>query len=135
MLREFEEKHIAYNFSSGKSEIPKSFNDIKRFQIVVIKDHDSYLIKRVIGLPGETIEYKEGKLLINNQEVNDPYYKDNNTDDFPEYTLCDDCYYVMGDNRSGSSDSREFGCIPLDKVEGRVKTRIWPLSEFGKIDD
>ena len=42
--------------------------------------------------------------------------------------------FVMGDNREGSSDSREFGCIPLDKVEGRVTYRIWPLSEFGKID-
>ena len=56
------------------------------------------------------------------------------TVDYP-VTVDDDCVFVMGDNRSGSSDSREFGCVPLDKVEGRVSFRIWPLSEFGKIDD
>lgn len=113
------------------NKIGMKFNDIKRFQIVVIKDHDSYLIKRIIGLPGETIEYKDGKLLINNKEVKDPYYKNNNTDDFEKTTICDDCYFVMGDNRSNSKDSRLIGNVKEEDILGTTKVIIFPISNIG----
>ena len=53
---------------------------------------------------------------------------------FYDVQVPEGCIFVMGDNRTGSLDSREFGCIPLDKVEGRVSIRIWPLNKFGKVD-
>lgn len=112
------------------NKISMKFKDIKRFQIVVIKANDSYLIKRVIGLPGETIEYKDGKLLINNKEYKDPYYK-NNTLDFDKVVIPKEHYYVLGDNRSDSIDSRIIGTISKDDILGTTKLIIFPISNIG----
>lgn len=97
-------------------------------------------IKRVIGLPGDHIEIKAGNVYVNDKLLPEKYLqsdvktylpKDGITDDFvvPEGYI-----FAMGDNRMGSSDCRQFGCIPRDKVEGKVIGRIWPLNKFGKID-
>lgn len=112
------------------NKIGMKVTDIERFQIVVIKTDDSYLIKRVIGLPGETIEYKDGKLLINNKETNDPYYK-NNTLDFEQVTIPNNYYYVMGDNRGNSIDSRIIGVIPKEDILGTTKLIIFPIKNIG----
>ena len=102
------------------NKIGMKINDIKRFQIVVIKTSDSYLIKRVIGLPGETIEYKDEKLYINGKKIKDPYYK-NNTLDFDKVKIGKNEYFVMGDNRSNSIDSRIIGNIPEKDILGTTK--------------
>ena len=101
---------------------------------------ESY-IKRVIALPGEHLEIKDGKVYINGEELDEPYLQDNvvtqaGTEQNPYYDLIvpENCVFVMGDNRSGSTDSRSFGCVPLDKLEGTVWIRFWPLNLFGKID-
>jgi len=112
------------------NKIGMKFDDIKRFQIVVIKTDDSYLIKRVIGLPGETVEYKDEKLYINGKEIKDPYYKDN-TLDFDKVKIPKEHYYVMGDNRSNSIDSRILGTIPKKDIMGTTKLVIFPFSNFG----
>lgn len=112
------------------NKIGMKINDIKRFQIVVIKTDDSYLIKRIIGLPGETIEYKEGKLYINEKEIDDPYYK-NNTLDFESIKIPKNNYFVMGDNRSNSIDSRILGTIPKKDILGTTKLIIFPISNIG----
>ena len=105
-------------------------NDIKRFQIVVIKTSDSYLIKRVIGLPGETIEYKNEKLYINGKKIKDPYYK-NNTLDFDKVKIGKNEYFVMGDNRANSIDSRIIGNIPEKDILGTTKLIIFPFNNIG----
>ena len=112
-------------------------NDIKRFDIVVINEGDKDLIKRVIGLPGETIEYKNNKLYINGKETFDPY-PSTETDDFSitdigHTKIPGDCYFVMGDNRANSLDSRypSIGVIRKNLIEGRAKFRIWPLNKIG----
>ena len=95
-------------------------------------------IKRVIGVGGDHVLIKNGKVYVNDRELEEVYLNGIETPrkgDFYDVVVPEGYLFVMGDNRSGSSDSRAFGCIPLDKVEGRVTTRIWPLSEFGKIDD
>lgn len=112
------------------NKIGMKFNDIKRFQIIVIKTDKSYLIKRVIGLPGEVISYKDGKLYINEKVVDDPYYK-NNTEDFEPVKIPNGYYFVMGDNRSNSMDSRIIGPIKKDDIMGTTKLVIFPLSNIG----
>ena len=112
------------------NKIGMKLKDIKRFQIVVIDTHESYLIKRVIGLPGETIEYKNGKLYINDKEVKDPSYKDN-TLDFEKVKIPKNYYFVMGDNRADSIDSRILGPISKDDILGTTKLIIFPISNIG----
>jgi signal peptidase I len=107
------------------------FNDIQRFDVVVVKndaDKDK-IIKRVIGLPNETIIYRNNKLYINNEEVKvDIVFKD--TDDF-EYTTKDNEYFVMGDNRPVSKDSRYLGAFKREKIVGKVSIRLFPFNKFG----
>ena len=98
-------------------------------------------IKRVIGLPGDHIELKDGKVYLNGKELDESSYLPDGTETYGRYDniLCDfivpeGYVFAMGDNRSGSQDCRAFGCIPKEKVEGRVVFRIWPLTKFGAIN-
>lgn len=96
-------------------------------------------IKRVIGVAGDHVKINnDGSVYVNDQKLNETYLveglKTPITGEFYDLVVPENHIFVMGDNRNGSSDSREFGCIPLSKVEGRVTYRIWPLNKFGKID-
>ena len=102
-------------------EISYRFSDIERFDIVVVKEEDEYLIKRVIGLPGETVEYVKED------------FKHKETFDFST-TLGKDEYFIMGDNRTNSTDSRVFGPISRDKIMGKTSLTILPISRFGNKD-
>lgn len=113
-------------------EISYRFSDIERFDIVVVKEEDEYLIKRVIGLPGETVEYKNDKLYIDGKYVKEDF-KHKETFDFST-TLGKDEYFIMGDNRTNSTDSRVFGPISRDKVMGKTSLTILPISRFGNKD-
>ena len=105
---------------------------IKRWDIIVIDTDTTHLIKRVIALPGEIIKYENGKLYINNQEIEDKYSL-TKTEDFKEVKIGKNEYFVMGDNRFISQDSRTIG--PIDKSEIRGKTNIilFPIDRFGII--
>lgn len=113
-------------------EISYRFSDIERFDIVVVKEEDEYLIKRVIGLPGETVEYKNDKLYIDGKYVKEDF-KHKETFDFST-TLGKDEYFIMGDNRTNSTDSRVFGPISRDKIMGKTLLTILPISRFGNKD-
>ena len=122
------------------NKITYRVSDIKRFDIVVIDEGDKHIIKRVIGLPGESVEYKNNVLYINGEKVDDPY-PSTKTDDFSiqdvgHKKVPGDTYFVMGDNREDSLDSRypSVGVIKKDKILGRVRLRIWPLNKFGFVD-
>lgn len=98
---------------------------------------DSY-IKRVIALPGEHVEIKDGKVYINKQELDEPYLQDRIVTSvegpgFDDFIVPENYIFAMGDNRNNSTDCREFGCIPLEKIESVVAIRIWPLNVFGKV--
>jgi signal peptidase I len=87
------------------------------------------LIKRVIGLPGETVESRDGHILINGQVLNEPYLgPDVLTGPVEKTTIPPDHYWVMGDNRPNSRDSRFFGTIPKSLIVGRAFVRVWPLN-------
>lgn len=113
-------------------EISYRFSDIERFDIVVVKEEDEYLVKRVIGLPGETVEYKNDKLYIDGKYVKEDF-KHKETFDFST-TLGKDEYFIMGDNRTNSTDSRVFGPISRDKIMGKTSLTILPISRFGNKD-
>lgn len=112
-------------------------NEIKRFDIVVIDEGDKHIIKRVIGLPGETIEYKNNKLYINGEELNDPYPStetdDFNITDIGHVKIPGNTYFVMGDNRANSLDSRypSVGVIKKNLIIGRARLVIWPFNKIG----
>ncbi len=88
-------------------------------------------IKRVIGLPGETVEGKSGKIFINGRELVEPYLAEDPVGDFPPKVIPKDQLWVMGDNRNRSSDSRVFGPIKESKIVGRAILRIWPVNRLG----
>ena len=117
----------------------KTNKNYKRFDIVVINSDGTKIIKRIIGLPGESIEYKNNSLYINNKYVKDVSKEitaDFSLEELYGYAIIPEGYYfVMGDNRDGSSDSRDtrIGLIKKSDIKGKAKFRIWPLSKFGKV--
>ena len=123
-------------------ELTYRFRDPFRGEIVVFKyprDPSQYFIKRVIGLPGETVEVTGGNVIIYNTEhpngvVVEEDYLDESTTGKVRVTLGEDEYYVFGDNRDSSLDSRSFGPITRDDVIGRVWVRGLPVSRIGTFD-
>ena len=110
-------------------KITYRFQDIKRFDIVVLDNEDEYIIKRVIGLPGEKIVYKNNKLYVNGQQVKENY-SHKETEDF-EVTVPKDAYFVLGDNRVNSVDSRILGSFSKSKVLGKANLIIFPFNRVG----
>ena len=111
-------------------KIGMKINGINRFDIVVIQTSQSKIIKRVIGLPGEIIEYKDNKLYINDKEVEDPY-PSQITGDIERQLIPENTYYVLGDNRTDSVDSRILGPIDKIKILGHATFIIYPFNRFG----
>ena len=114
--------------------LKKYDTDYSRFDIIVVNksvDGDN-LIKRVIGLPNETIEYKHNKLYINDEIIDDPYAS-GKTGDIAKIKLGDDEYFVMGDNRENSTDSRILGVIKKSELEGTIGIILYPFNKFGKV--
>ena len=113
------------------NKINYRLNDIARFDIVVIKIDNKEIIKRVIGLPGENVVYKNNVLYIDGHEVENDYNFD--TEDFSLKTICnceripEDKYLVLGDNRSVSADSRIIGLIDKKDIAGNVNISLWPI--------
>ena len=112
----------------------------KRFDIVVLKRGKEKLIKRVIGLPGESIEYKDSKLYVNGKRVKETFKTNTSTRDFSFDELFgigikvpEDCYFVMGDNRNNSTDSRVLGFINKKDIQGTIGIAIFPFNKFGKV--
>lgn len=108
-----------------------------KFAYYVLEINKTSFIKRVIGLPGEHIKIENGKVYINDEELQEKYLQESYTDTldcaFTDLVVPNDCLFVMGDNRKQSTDSRKFGCIPINKIEGKVWIRIWPLNLWGNV--
>lgn len=111
----------------------------KKFVYYVLEIGKKSYIKRVIGLPGEHVEIKDGCVYVNGEKLDESYLQDGviTTDlegAFTDIIVPDGYLFLMGDNRSHSTDSRRFGCIPINKIESKVYIRIWPLNLWGKVD-
>lgn len=98
---------------------------------------ESY-IKRVIALPNEHVQIKDGKVYVNEKELEEAYLSDDvitePTGILVDFIVPDGCIFAMGDNREGSKDCRSFGCIPVERIESTFAIRFWPLNKFGKVD-
>ncbi len=105
--------------------------DIVVFQSVESSDQD--LIKRVVGLPGDEIAVRNGKLFVNGEPQKEPYTNEKFPDVsfFAKTTVPKDHVFVMGDNRGNSQDSRVFGPLPKENIEGEAFLRFWPLGRIG----
>lgn len=122
-------------------KISYRFRDPKRYEIIVFPykyEEKTYYIKRIIGLPGERVQVIDGYVYINGEQLDEHYGKEvmessGIADD--EITLGDDEYFVLGDNRNHSSDSRDpsVGILKRDDLMGRAWVRIWPLDRIGVV--
>lgn len=106
-------------------------NSINRFDIVVINQDGDKLIKRVIGLPKEDIEYKNNLLYINDELINNNYGI-GETQNFKDYCMENE-YFVLGDNRENSKDSRIFGCVNDKDILGTTDFIFFPFNKIGKV--
>lgn len=132
------------NFENGDyliiDEISYHFRAPERGEVIVFKypqDPSQRFIKRIVGLPGETVEIKDGKVMIYKegqpQILNESnYLSDLYTGGDLQITLGEDEYFVLGDNRSFSFDSRRFGVLPGENIIGRVIFRAWPFVAMAK---
>jgi signal peptidase I len=114
------------------------FEPIQRRDVVVFwypLDRSKSFIKRVIGLPGESVEIRQGIVYVNGHAVSEPYvppqYAD--TSDYGPIRVPKDSYFVMGDHRISSNDSRVFGCVPIEYIYGRAVFAYWPVDHFGSL--
>ncbi len=136
------QQNIDYNNPVAKYENePQGL--LKRFSYYVLESSKRSYIKRVIALPGEYVEIKDEAVYINGEKLEEPYLQDGVVTDmksgkedtyFTNFTVPENTVFALGDNRTGSTDSRSFGCIPLEKIEGKVLFRFWPLSKFGGVE-
>jgi len=124
-------------------EISYRFRDPQRGEVIVFKYPDNpsqRYIKRIIGLPGETVEIKDGRVMISGQK--EPYALDESgylsSDIFTLgetlISLAEDEYFVLGDNRRASADSRRWGSLGRKNIIGRVLLRAWPFTALAKIE-
>lgn len=130
------------NFHDGElllvRKIGYNSSSIKRFDVVVVKNNEEEIIKRIIGLPGEHISYKNNKLYVNDELINETYdFRDTEDFNLEEICTCSNIpegkYLVLGDNRPVSKDSRTIGLIDEKDIVGKAVFRIWPISKFGGI--
>ena len=113
------------------------FAEVHRGDIVVLKyplDPSVDYIKRVIGLPGDEILLEDGRVWVNGDLVDEPYVDVPDNMTRMRVRVKPAHFFVLGDNRRRSCDSREFGLVPKDYVRGKVEVRVWPLARLGPID-
>src|SRR5574344_2006484 len=113
----------------------KPSNIFESFSYNILEKGKVSYIKRVIGLPGERVTIKEGKVFINGDELKEDYLQDYVVTEslegaFVDVVVPDKCVFAMGDNRAESTDSRRFGCVPLEKIESVAVLRFWPFDKF-----
>ena len=112
------------------------FDSVDRGDVVVLRyplDPSVDYIKRVIGLPGDRVTLAGGHVWVNGGLLHEPYIDSADPESYLSVRVREGHYFVLGDNRPRSSDSREFGQVPADYVRGRVDLRLWPLGRLGFI--
>ncbi len=117
------------------------FADPKRGDVVVFSPTDALkqqykdaFIKRIIGLPGETVEVKNAQVIINGETISENYIAEEPQYNWGPQTVPENSYLVLGDNRSNSFDSHSWGFVPRENIIGRAVVRFWPLDRLGGLD-
>ena len=109
------------------------FHPPHRGEIIVFRfpgDESKDFVKRVIGVPGDTVQITKGQVLINGRQLDEPYVTNHDRRDMALVTVTEGSYFVLGDNRRRSDDSRGWGLVPADNVIGRAWLTYWPLDRW-----
>ena len=109
---------------------------IGKFIYYILETNKTSYIKRIIGVAGDHIKIEDGKVYRNGEQLDEPYLQENIRTESKIYSdiiVPENCVFAMGDNRENSTDCRDFGCIPIRKIESKVAFRFWPLNKLGKI--
>ncbi len=121
-----------------------AFHPPSRGEVVVFRfpEENRDFVKRIVGLPGDTVEIRAGQVFVNGEALDEPYVTDPDSDDMRPITVSEGTYFVLGDNRRRSDDSRPRGSgpasqwrpVPADSIVGRAWLRYWPLTEWDVLD-
>jgi len=119
------------------NKVVYNFHDPERGDVIILDppfETDEVYIKRIIGLPGDTVEVKDGAVYINGTKLDEPYIKEP-----PHYTygpeeIPEGEYFVLGDNRNNANDSHKWGTVPGENIIGKVWLVFWPFSEWGVVE-
>lgn len=116
----------------GFGAVFTKWSEPKRFDIVILENENTKekIVKRIVGLPNETVEYHDNKLYINGEYIEEPFVVDNYTDDM-KIVLGDDDYFCLGDNRSRSKDSRYYGPFSKKDIVARKIFVAFPFDNLG----
>mgnify|MGYP003294687980 CR=1 FL=1 len=132
--------YTRYNVSQSNpvAKYEYEFDNIfQKFMYYIIEKTKTSYIKRVVAVEGNHVEIKDNKVFINGKELEEEYLSDDVVTEsqvFTDFIVPEGYVFAIGDNRTKSKDCRELGCIPVDKVEGIVVLRFWPLDVFGKVN-
>jgi signal peptidase I len=115
------------------------FSDIHRGDVVVFrypKDHSKSFIKRVMGIPGDEVEIREGAVVVNGSRLDEPYLSPKYQDpqSFPKVVVPRGQYFVLGDRRNSSNDSRHWGFVAQDLIYGKAIFSYWPITHLGPVE-
>jgi len=115
------------------------FTDIHHGDVVVFwypRDHSKSFIKRIVGIPGDEVEIRNGSVFVNGAKVDEPYltpeFRDHES--FHRVLVPRDKYFVLGDHRNSSNDSRNWGFVPRDLIYGKAVFGYWPMSRLGPVE-
>jgi signal peptidase I len=114
------------------------FEEIRRGDVIVFyypRDPSKSFIKRIVGVPGDSVTIKNGRVLINGTRLEEPYVKTNflDSDSYPPVLVKEGNYYVLGDHRNASNDSRSWGQVPRENIFGKAVFCYWPIQKAGLI--
>jgi len=119
------------------SKLAYRTDDVARHDVVVLRAPDGRtLVKRVVALPGELVEVVDGRLLVDGQPIDEPYIEDarRSHESMPAHRLADDEFFVLGDHRVASLDSRAFGPVARGRIRGKAVWVDWPPSLAGRVE-
>lgn len=117
----------------------KPANWLENFTYYVLEINKTSYIKRIIAFEGEHVEIKDSKVYINGEQLDENYLQEGviteaKNSHLIDFIVPEGHIFAMGDNRTQSMDCRDFGCVPIEKIESKVLFRFWPLDVFGKVD-
>ncbi len=128
------------NFYEGErllvNKVVYHFHDPGRGDVIILHppfDPELVYIKRIIALPGDTVEVKDGAVYVNGTKLDEPYIKEPPAYTFPLTEIPEDEYFVLGDNRNNANDSHRGWTVPRENIVGKAWLSFWPLSEWGVV--
>lgn len=121
---------LGYRFTEPERGDVVVFNPTEELS----QQYKDAFIKRIIGLPGETLEVRDGQVFVNGEPIEENYIAEEPQYNWGPETIPEDNYLVLGDNRNNSYDSHYWGFVPREKIIGRAIVRFWPLGRMGGVD-